>query len=183
MICGIDEAGRGPLAGPLCAAAVVLPDDFPFSILADSKKLSPKKRLEVEKTIIALATGWAIGWASHREIDEINVLQATLHAMQRAYTSIKKRVAIDEVLIDGNMAPKLDVFCRCIVKGDDSIPQIMAASILAKCARDRLMIRLDSRYPQYGYAQHKGYPTASHIQACRLYGPSPIQRRSFGPIF
>lgn len=180
LICGIDEAGRGPIAGPVCAAAVVLCDDFPFEILADSKKLSPVKRERCEAIIKERALYWAVGWASRKEIDHINILQATLCAMKRAFGRIQAKT--DEVflvLVDGNKTIDIDVECRSIVRGDDTVAEIMAASILAKTARDRLMIQLDARYPQWGYAQHKGYPTRSHIEACRLFGPSPIQRHTF----
>lgn len=179
-ICGIDEAGRGPLAGPVCAAAVVLPKDFPFEILADSKKLSLSKRKNAEAIIKEKALAWAIAWSSPAEIDRINILQASLTAMQRAYAKIEKKgIVVDLVLIDGNKVPKLPIAAQAIIKGDDSVFEIMAASILAKTARDDLMILMDKRYPNWGYAKHKGYPTKAHREACRIYGPSPIQRHSF----
>jgi len=180
IICGIDEAGRGPLAGPVCAAAVVLPPDFPFGILNDSKKLSTRKRAEAELIIKERAIAWAVAWASPREIDEINILQASMRAMERSYRRISQTgLAVSKVLVDGNRKPDLPVECEAIVKGDAKVFEIMAASILAKTARDRLMILLSKRYPQWGYDIHKGYPTAMHRKACRLYGPSPIQRKTF----
>lgn len=180
VICGIDEAGRGPIAGPVCAAAVVLPRDFPFEVLADSKKLSEKRRLLAEHAIKSQAIAWAVAWSNRAEIDRINILQASLSAMQRAYARIEKQIGpVDLVLVDGNKIPVLPVRAQAIVKGDDSVFEIMAASILAKTARDRLMVEMDRRYPHYGYASHKGYPTASHRAACQKYGPSPIQRMSF----
>ncbi len=180
QICGIDEAGRGPIAGPVCAAAVILPKDFPFEILADSKKLSQKKREQAEIKIKELALAWSVAWASNREIDQVNILQATLNAMQRAFHKIEKSsIACDLVLIDGNKTPDINAPCQAIIKGDDSVFEIMAASILAKTARDRLMQHLGKRYPQWGYATHKGYPTKAHKQACYEFGPSPIQRLTF----
>ncbi len=177
IICGIDEAGRGPLAGPVCAAAVILPKDFPFEILRDSKKLSPKRRLEVEKVIKEGAVAWSVAWASHREIDQINILKATLRAMERSFERLN--TAVDLVVVDGNQTPQLGVPCYPIIQGDNQVWEIMAASILAKCARDRFMERVDKLYPQYGYAQHKGYPSKGHKEACRQWGPSPIQRLTF----
>lgn len=180
LICGIDEAGRGPIAGPVCAAAVVLPKDFPFEILADSKKLSLKRRKSAETTIKKQAIAWAVAWSSREEIDRINILQATLCAMQRAYMKIARSgIGIDMVLIDGNRTPNLPVPCQAIVKGDDSVFEIMAASILAKTARDDLMLLMDQKYPYWGFAQHKGYPTKAHLEACNIHGPSPIHRMTF----
>ncbi len=177
IICGIDEAGRGPIAGPVCAAAVILPKDFPFEILRDSKKLTPKRRLEVEKVIKERALAWSVAWASHKEIDQMNILKATLKAMERSFERLQKEV--DLVVVDGNRSPSLQVACYPIIKGDTHVFEIMAASIIAKCERDRFMERVDKLYPQYGYAQHKGYPTKRHKEACRQWGPSPIQRRTF----
>ncbi len=180
IICGIDEAGRGPIAGPVSAAAVVLPKDFPFEILADSKKLSTARREQAERIIKERAVAWAVGWASRAEIDRVNILHASMHAMQRAYAKVANRIGhVDLVLVDGNRTPDLGTPCQAIVQGDAKVFEIMAASILAKTARDRLMVLLDGRYPLYGYAKHKGYPTAAHRQACHTYGPSPIQRMSF----
>jgi ribonuclease HII len=179
-ICGIDEAGRGPIAGPVCAAAVVLPKQFPFEILADSKKLSPKRRTAVAEVIKAQSLGWAIAWSSRKEIDQINILQATMCAMKRAYQKIaRQNVPVNLILVDGNRIPEMPIPCQCVIKGDDSVYEIMAASILAKTARDDLMTLLDTRYPLWGFAQHKGYPTKAHRQACRIHGLSPIHRRTF----
>jgi len=179
-ICGIDEAGRGPIAGPVCAAAVVLPKDFPFEILADSKKLSQKRREAAETVIKQRSLAWAVAWSSRAEIDTVNILQATLHAMQRAFAKIERSgVHVDLILVDGNKTPRFALPCQAVVKGDDSVFEIMAASILAKTARDNLMVLMDKRYPQWGYAGHKGYPTKAHLEACRTFGPSPIQRLTF----
>lgn len=179
-VCGIDEAGRGPIAGPVCASAVVLPKDFPFEILADSKKLSLKKRVAAALIIKEQAIAWSIAWASRAEIDRDNILQATLHTMRRAFDKIVRQgVSIDLVLVDGNQVPDLPVASQALVKGDDTVFEIMAASILAKTARDEVMELLDTRYPQWGFAAHKGYPTKSHREACREHGLSPIHRRSF----
>lgn len=180
LVCGIDEAGRGPIAGPVCAAAVVLPPDFPCALLRDSKQLSTRRRLLLETLIKEQAISWAVAWSSRAEIDEINILQATMRAMERAYRRIEQsHICVTLVLVDGNCTPSLPIACEAVVKGDTKIPQIMAASILAKTARDRLMERLDSRYPQWGFAIHKGYPTPAHLAACRAYGLSPVHRRTF----
>lgn len=188
---GFDEAGRGPLAGPVSAAAVILPDDFPIEILNDSKKLSEKKRNEAEKIIKERAC-WGISFVDHREIDRINILQASMLAMRLAYIEMEKKLAewcgrynIDfskikvSAITDGTKCPDVPVECRCEAKADGKYPCVMAASILAKTARDRLMIELDNLYPEYGYAKHKGYPTPEHKKICRQLGPSPIQRLSF----
>jgi ribonuclease HII len=180
VLCGIDEAGRGPIAGPVCAAAVVLPKDFPFEVLADSKKLSARQRERAEVLIKERSVAWGIAWSSHVRIDRVNILQATMEAMERAYRRVERKLGhVDLVLVDGNKVPELPVPCQAIVKGDDSVFEIMAASILAKQARDRLMILLGQRYPGYGYEVHKGYPTGSHRAVCRSRGPSPIQRMTF----
>lgn len=180
LICGIDEAGRGPIAGPVCAAAVVLPKNFPFEILADSKKLSLKRRKFAEAIIKEQAIAWAVAWSSRREIDQINILQASLCAMQRAYSKVERSgIAVDLVLVDGNRVPELAVRSQAIIKGDGSVFEIMAASILAKTARDDLMLLMDERYPHWGFAQHKGYPTKAHLESCRIHGPSPIHRMTF----
>jgi ribonuclease HII len=176
-ICGIDEAGRGPLAGPVAAAAVVLPADFPFDLLDDSKALSPKRRETAFALIVRLAVDWALGWTSPPEIDELNILEASMLAMRRAYRGLGSRP--ERVYVDGNRFPRLDRDCWPVIKGDSILPSIMAASIVAKVARDRAMERYDWLYPEYGYSRHKGYPTKMHREACRLYGPSPIQRTSF----
>ncbi len=184
MIVGADEAGRGPLAGPVCAAAVVLPEDFPFEILDDSKKLSEKKRILAEPMIKSKAIAWAVSWASPREIDEINILQASLLAMKRAYLKVRKQLEdkgleAQILLVDGNKRPDVDIPCRAIVKGDATVHEIMAASILAKNARDRFMVCAASKWPEYGFEKHKGYPCASHKAALRRFGPCPIHRLTF----
>jgi ribonuclease HII len=178
IICGIDEAGRGPLAGPVVAAAVVLPPDFPVKILADSKALSPAQRLAAEDIIRRRALAFRIAEASHREIDRINILQATLKAMKEALDAIG--IPVDEALIDGNICPPdCAVPCRAIIKGDTLIHEIMAASILAKTHRDRLMENYALQYPGYGFEKHKGYPTAEHRAAIRKLGPCEIHRKTF----
>ena len=170
-VCGVDEAGRGPLAGPVCAAAVILPG------LNDSKKLTDKKRRELYDVITAEAVSYGIAMASEQEIDEINILQATFLAMQRALD--KLAVKPDLALIDGNRAKDFGLPVRTIVKGDSLSSSIAAASILAKVTRDRLMEQLDAQYPQYGFAVHKGYGTRRHYAALREYGPCEIHRRTF----
>jgi ribonuclease HII len=190
MICGIDEAGRGPLAGPVCAAAVILPDGFPVEILNDSKKLSAAAREKARRFICANAAAWGIGWASAAEIDAVNILQASLLAMKRAWEEMTLRYAavsggLDmaareaEAVIDGLYAPDIPAPCTPMVKADARVPAVMAASILAKTARDRIMELYDLLYPEYGYAGHKGYPTMSHRKAIAACGFSPIQRTSF----
>ena len=178
IICGTDEAGRGPLAGPVVAAAVVLPKDFPIEILGDSKKLSEKKRIEAEKIIKEKAI-WATAAVSHKVIDEINILNASMLAMKRAYQKAAEKTHIDVLLADGNRTPDVDIECRAIVKGDAKIPQIMAASILAKNERDRFMVLCDRKWPGYGYAKHKGYPSPEHRRMIAILGPSPIERMTF----
>jgi len=175
----LDEAGRGPLAGPVCAAAVVLPADFPVEILGDSKKLSASRREYAMGVIYARAAAWGIGWASAAEIDEINILKASLLAMERAFGALSGEGRVDEAVADGLHAPRLPVPCRSLVKADATVPAVMAASILAKTARDRMMIRYSWLYPEYAYEQHKGYPTRLHFARLAEHGPSPIQRRSF----
>jgi ribonuclease HII len=189
VICGLDEAGCGPLAGPVCAGAVVLPPDFPVHLLNDSKKLSESKRTAARRIIMQHAVAWGIGWASHEEIDEINILQASLLAMQRAFTAMflaqkdGGRIIyieeIDEVIVDGTFTPDIGAPCRALAKADALIPEVMAASILAKTARDEEMLRYAALYPQYAYEKHKGYPTREHRELIARYGPSPIQRRTF----
>jgi ribonuclease HII len=180
-VCGIDEAGRGPLAGPVYAAAVVLPADFPLELLDDSKALSAKRREVAAPLIMEGALAWGIDWADPEEIDGLNILNASLLAMRRAYGRMVRALgrAPEAVYVDGNRDPKLGRPSSPVVKGDALIPAIMAASILAKVARDRMMERYDWLYPEYGYAKHKGYPTAAHRAACLSLGPSPIQRMSF----
>lgn len=177
IICGLDEAGRGPLAGPVCAAAVVLPDDFPLELLGDSKKLTEARRERAMRAIYEGAVAWGVAWASAEEIDRINILRASLLAMERAFAQLG--CPVDEAVADGLYAPGLPVPCRAVVKADGSVPAVMAASILAKTARDRMMERYGWIYPQYGYEKHKGYPTRLHADRIALHGPSPIQRRSF----
>ncbi|MDR2247318.1 MAG: ribonuclease HII [Treponema sp.] len=189
MICGLDEAGRGPLAGPVCAAAVILPADFPQDILGDSKKLTPAQREAAEKVIYQKSLAWGIGWASAVEIDEVNILQASLLAMRRAFLDLRPpgadgpglppNLTPEEAVADGRFIPHIAVPCRAVVRADSLIPEVMAASILAKTARDREMIRYSQLYPEYGYGKHKGYPTKAHREAIARYGPSPIQRMSF----
>ena len=184
LIAGADEAGRGPLAGPVCAAAVALPADFPIEILADSKALSEKKRLAAEPIIKEKAIAWAIAWGTPAEIDSINILNASLLAMRRAYLLVEKQLAskglqADILLVDGNKRPDVQIPCQAIVKGDATVPAIMAASILAKNARDRIMVLAAKRWPQYGFEKHKGYPCASHKAALHKYGPCPIHRLTF----
>jgi ribonuclease HII len=190
MICGLDEAGRGPLAGPVCAAAVVLPPDFPTGLLNDSKKLNGKKREEARIAVYQGALAWGIGWAAAAEIDKINILRASLLAMKRAFEAMLRYVqpganvpGIDiaalEGVVDGLYVPDIPVPCRAMVKADAKVPEVMAASVLAKTARDRMMERYSWLYPEYGYDTHKGYPTAGHLEAIARYGPSPIQRTTF----
>ena len=180
VVCGTDEAGRGPLAGPVVAAAVVLPPDFPIGILNDSKKMGEKERTEAEKIIKEKAVAWAVTAVSHSTIDKINILQASLYGMKRSYEKIRdKGIKVDILLCDGNKTPQVDCPVSAIVKGDAKVPEIMAASILAKNHRDRLMERADAKWPEYGFSKHKGYPTALHYQALSLYGPCPIHRLSF----
>jgi len=194
---GFDEAGRGPLAGPVAASAVILPPDFPIEILNDSKKLSEKKRLAAEVVIKEKAC-WGIALIDHKTIDRINILQASMLAMKKAFEELEKKLpdwinsvygkdlALDgdksfvlKGITDGTSCPKVPIECRCEPKADANYPPVMAASILAKTCRDRLMIEMDKKYPQYGYARHKGYPTPAHKEICRRLGPSPIQRLSF----
>ena len=184
IVIGADEAGRGPLAGPVCAAAVVLPSDFPKELLADSKKLSEKKRLQAEPVIKEKAIAWAVAWATPKEIDEINILWASMLAMKRAYLLVSKQlnnkgIKADVLLVDGNKTPDVDIPCKAIVKGDSKVFEIMAASILAKNARDRFMVCAAKRWPVYGFEKHKGYPCSSHKAALYKYGPCPIHRMTF----
>lgn len=181
LICGVDEAGRGPLAGSVVAAAVILDPERRIAGLADSKKLSAKVRERLADDIRMYALAWAIGEATATEIDEINILQATFLAMRRAVAGLK--IAPEHALIDGNRVPAgLLCSAEAIVKGDAKEPAISAASILAKTYRDAHLQELDAQYPQYGFARHMGYPTAAHLQALRVHGPSPVHRRSFGPV-
>jgi ribonuclease HII len=180
LICGVDEAGRGPLAGPVYAAAVILDPAWHIAGLADSKVLSASRRLELAKQIRQHAFAWAVASSSVAEIDAINILQASLLAMRRAVKQLS--LAPGEVLVDGNQCPVIDYPVRAIVKGDSKVPAISAASILAKTARDAEMLRLHQLYPQYGLDRHKGYPTAAHLAALERHGVCEIHRRSYAPI-
>ncbi len=179
-VCGIDEAGRGPLAGAVVAAAVILHPDRAIPGLADSKKLSARKRERLALEIKQQAWAWAVAEASVEEIDQLNILQASLLAMKRAVMSLS--LVPDRVLVDGNQLPDLPYSVQAIIGGDASQPSISAASILAKTSRDAALIELDQRYPDYGFAQHKGYPTPQHLQAIRQYGVLPVHRKSFAPV-
>lgn len=180
LICGVDEAGRGPLAGAVFAAAVILDRERPIHGLADSKKLSEKKRGQLAAEIREHALAWFIASAEVEEIDCINILQASLLAMRRAVEGLT--IIPSEALIDGLYCPKLSIPSRAIVRGDSSVAEISAASILAKTARDADMLRLHQEYPQYGFDRHKGYPTAMHLEALRCHGVSEIHRKSFAPV-
>ncbi len=180
FVAGVDEVGRGPLAGPVVTAAVILNPERPIEGLADSKKLTEKRREALDPIIREHALCWALGRAEPSEIDSINILQASLLAMQRAVAGLATQP--DLALVDGNKAPQLPCQIRTIVGGDASEPAISAASIIAKVARDREMVELDLRYPGYGLAKHKGYPTKLHLQALQELGVSDIHRRSFGPV-
>ncbi|MBK8508849.1 MAG: ribonuclease HII [Candidatus Competibacteraceae bacterium] len=180
LIAGVDEAGRGPLAGPVAAAAVILDPARPIVGLADSKRLSAMKRERLAGEIRDRALAWALGWADVAEIDRLNILQASLLAMRRAVGGLG--VAPHRALIDGNRCPLLACACQAIVRGDATVPAISAASILAKVARDAKMRELHQRYPHYQFARHKGYPTAIHLEALHRYGPCAEHRRSFAPV-
>lgn len=181
LIAGVDEAGRGPLCGPVVAAAVILDPERPIAGLADSKKLSAAKREKLALEIKSHALAWSIAEASVLEIDQLNILHATMLAMRRAVDALSMRPT--EVLIDGNRLPSgLTMAARAIVKGDALEPAISAASILAKTYRDALLDEMDMRYPQYGFAGHKGYPTATHLKALKEFGASPEHRKSFAPV-
>lgn len=188
---GFDEAGRGPLAGPVCASAVILPNDFPIEILNDSKKLSEKKRILAEEIIKEKAC-YGIGLVDNATIDRINILEASMLAMKIAFDNLKEMLpqfleknglTLEDVsfsgITDGTKCPDVSFECRCEPKADGKYPEVMAASILAKNCRDRIMIEMDKKYPEYGYAKHKGYPTRDHKEVCKKIGPSPIQRLSF----
>lgn len=188
---GFDEAGRGPLAGPVSAGCVILPPDFPFEFLNDSKKLSEKKRNAAE-LIIKEKACWGVALVDHRKIDEINILEASMLAMKLAYEQMVQKLpqwcqnnGIDYSKIklsgitDGTRCPQVSIECRCEPKADGNYTCVMAASILAKVERDRIMYQMDKLYPEYGYAKHKGYPTKAHKEVCYKIGPSPIQRLSF----
>lgn len=180
LICGVDEAGRGPLCGPVVAAAVILDPARPIEGLADSKKLTERARERLAPLIRERALAWAVAEATVEEIDRLNILHATMLAMQRAVTAL--RVAPHEVRIDGNRCPALPYPARAIVRGDATEPSISAASILAKTARDQAMRTLDLAFPHYGLAAHKGYPTATHLAAIERHGVADFYRRSFAPV-
>lgn len=177
MICGVDEAGRGPLAGPVCAAAVILPPNMRIPGLDDSKKLSDKRRRELFPVIKEQAIAYGIGFADHKMIDEINILQATFYAMKQAISNLSAKP--DLALIDGNREPDLDIPVQTVIHGDSLSASIAAASILAKVTRDDLMLEMAEQYPGYGFEIHKGYGTKVHYQALRTLGPCPIHRMSF----
>jgi ribonuclease HII len=180
VICGVDEAGRGPLAGPVFAAAVILDPAKPIAGLRDSKKLSPTRRDELALIIQRDALSWSIAQCSAAEIDALNILQATMLAMRRAIEGLS--VAPTLALIDGNRCPVTTIRTEAIVKGDDKVIEISAASILAKTARDALLLEMHARYPQYAFDQHKGYPTALHLARLREHGVTPEHRRSYAPV-
>lgn len=179
-IAGVDEVGRGPLVGAVVTAAVILDPARPIVGLADSKKLSEKCRNALYEEIIEKALSWSLGRAEPHEIDELNILHATMLAMQRAVSGLS--IEPDFVLIDGNRCPKLPMASQAVVKGDSRVAEISAASILAKVTRDREMAVLDAQFPDYGFAQHKGYPTAFHLERLAQLGATEHHRRSFGPV-
>ncbi|GJH42379.1 ribonuclease HII [Pasteurella canis] len=180
LIAGVDEVGRGPLVGPVVTAAVILDPNKRIEGLKDSKKLSEKKRLLLAEEIKQKALAWSLGRAEPEEIDELNILHATMLAMQRAVENLK--ISPHLVLVDGNRVPNLEISAQAIVKGDSLVAEISAASILAKVARDQEMKELDQQYPQYAFAQHKGYPTKLHLEKLAEFGPLPQHRRSFAPV-
>lgn len=180
LVCGVDEAGRGPLAGPVFAAAVMLVDPPPLSGLADSKKLSARRREQLANEIRNCAVCWAVASATVEEIDTLNILQASLLAMQRAVQQLNTPPA--QILVDGLYCPKVAMPARAIVKGDATVPAISAASILAKVARDAVMLELHDAFPGYGFDRHKGYGTAFHMAALQRLGPTPAHRSSFAPV-
>ena len=180
LMAGVDEAGRGPLAGPVFAAAVILDDLLPIQGLADSKKLTPKKREHLYEIIKAQALCFCVATASVEEIDQLNILQATFLAMQRAVKGL--RLKPSKVLVDGNRLPVLDIRAEAIVKGDSTVPSISAASILAKVERDRWCVEVDAQFPNYGFLTHKGYGTQMHLRALQEHGPCVLHRRSFAPV-
>lgn len=177
VICGVDEAGRGPLAGPVCAAAVILPANIEIPGLNDSKKLSDKRRRELYPVIMEQAIAYGIGFADHKEIDEINILQATFLAMERAIHSLNVKPQL--TLVDGNRSKDFGIPVKTVVHGDSLSASIAAASVLAKVTRDDLMLKLAEEYPQYGFDVHKGYGTKAHYEALEKYGPCPVHRMTF----
>ncbi|MDO9052603.1 MAG: ribonuclease HII [Gallionella sp.] len=180
LICGVDEAGRGPLAGPVSAAAVMLDSENPIPGLNDSKKLSEKQRDKLAPLIRERALAWAVAYATVEEIDELNILQATLLAMKRAVQALS--IQPQRVLVDGLYCPDTGIPSEAIVKGDSKVAAIAAASILAKTDRDALMLQLHEQYPLYGFDIHKGYPTAAHLAALRMHGVTGVHRKSFKPV-
>lgn len=180
VVCGVDEAGRGPLAGPVFAAAVVLQDPPIIQGLADSKKLTAKRREVLAAEIRFRSVCWAVASATVEEIDTLNILQASLLAMRRAVEALNEQPAA--ILVDGLHVPKVSMPARAVVQGDATVPAISAASILAKVARDELLLELHAAYPEYGFDRHKGYGTALHMAALRNFGPTPAHRRSFAPV-
>lgn len=180
LICGVDEAGRGPLAGPVFAACVVLSPADPIAGLADSKKLTTLRRERLAREIRSRAAAWAIASATVEEIDRLNILRASLLAMRRAVEQLS--LVPDQVLVDGLHCPELRWPTRAVVRGDSTVAAISAASILAKTTRDAAMLDLHARFPEYGFDRHKGYPTPDHLQALRRFGVSPVHRRSFAPV-
>ena len=183
-VCGVDEAGRGPLVGAVVAGAVVIDPNNPIEGLKDSKKLTAARREYLYEQIMEKAKAWGVGEASPREIDQINILQATMLAMRRAIEDLATRLGTwpDKALIDGNRCPELPIAAEAIVKGDAKEPAISAASIVAKVTRDRQMMSLHERHPEYGFAQHMGYPTEAHFAALKQYGACDQHRRSFSPV-
>jgi ribonuclease HII len=180
LLAGVDEVGRGPLAGDVVAAAVILDPKQPISGLRDSKKLSEKRRIELAVVIREQAVAWSVARASVAEIDELNILQASLLAMHRAVQMLAPQP--EYILVDGNRLPRWHYVAEAVVKGDDRVPAIAAASILAKVQRDSELVALEEQYPGYGFAAHKGYPTAAHLRALQTLGVTPVHRRSFAPV-
>ncbi|MGD1820796.1 MAG: ribonuclease HII [Pleomorphochaeta sp.] len=181
IIIGLDEAGRGPLAGPVCAGACILPKNFPIELLNDSKKLNKKQLQTAYEAIVKYSTCYSIAWCTPKEIDELNILWASMRAMEKAYNLVEKKFnnKIDLALVDGNKTPSLNIETKAIVKGDSIYPQIMAASILAKVSRDNFMQFCDKKWPQYGFKKHMGYPTKYHREMIEKFGLSPIHRKTF----
>jgi ribonuclease HII len=180
VICGVDEAGRGPLAGPVFAAAVILDPAHPIEGLRDSKKLTAARRDSLAIQIKSRALAWSIAQCSELEIDTLNILQATMLAMRRAIEGLTMTPTL--ALIDGSRCPELAIMSHAIIKGDDKVPAISAASILAKTARDAALMILHQEYPQYAFDQHKGYPTALHLELLRIHGVTPVHRKSYAPV-
>jgi ribonuclease HII len=180
IICGVDEAGRGPLAGPVFAAAVILDPGRTIKGLRDSKKLTAARREELAGEIKGVSLAWSIAWCSETEIDTLNILQASMLAMRRAIEGLALQPTL--ALIDGNRCPVCSIRSEAIVQGDDKVPAISAASILAKTARDAELVRLHLQYPHYAFDQHKGYPTALHLERLRRHGVSPVHRKSYAPV-